>query len=94
MGYVNATEVRPSDFDFGEGNTVDGVRTHVSRASEKDEDAHHEDDGCLDHWLSRRCRGLDWFDTGTHTGWRWRLSITFRATDTTVWTWSGPGVVD
>ena len=32
---MNATEVRPSDFDSAEGNTVDGVRTHVSRASEK-----------------------------------------------------------
>ena len=35
MGYVNATEVRSSYFDLAERNTVDGVRTHVSRASEK-----------------------------------------------------------
>jgi hypothetical protein len=35
MGYTNATEVRSSYFDLAEGNTVDEVRTVVSRASEK-----------------------------------------------------------
>jgi len=34
-GYTNATEARSSDYDLAEGNTVDGVQTHVSRACEK-----------------------------------------------------------
>jgi hypothetical protein len=34
-GYANATEARLNDYDLAEGNTVDGVRSHVSRACEK-----------------------------------------------------------
>jgi hypothetical protein len=30
-----ATEVRSSDFDLAKGNTVNGVKTHISRACEK-----------------------------------------------------------
>ena len=86
----NRGEAKRFRFCGGEyGGWGPDARLSSEREGNKDEDAHHEDDGCLDHWLSRRCRGLDWFDTGTHTGWRWGLSITFRATDTTVWTWSG-----
>ena len=61
MGYVNATEVRSSDFDLAKGNTVDGVRTHVSsvREGDKDKDALREDNSCLDPWLSGHC-GNGW----------------------------------
>jgi hypothetical protein len=33
--YANATEARSGDYDLSEGRTVDGVRSHASRACER-----------------------------------------------------------
>ena len=64
MGCVNEKEGKSIenvvDSDPGEGNTVDGVHTRVSREGYKEDDALREDDeGCLGCWLSRRC-GKGW----------------------------------
>jgi len=49
------------DFDPRDGNTVDGVQTHLSsvREGDREDDALREDDDCPGCWLSRHC-GMGW----------------------------------